>query len=601
MRRNSKERFGVREPFEEPGGFIHGAVTPSEIRSETQSQRVNICDPVSPSFFSYSRILSKWQQPSSSTPPPPATNSDRRVLPSTTASNTGSGNSKNKIPSFSVCERNNLNLTVSDRVTLVLSEVKPAPCEVSFTVSLHVYDLTNGLFDSCSEKLVGVHVSGIYHSSVICYGMEFFFEGGIASSAVGRTRFGKKYETIEIGKTSKTLSEFMSWIHRREKESYRLTDYHVTKHNCHNFTTDAVTFLVGSAEAVPRCLTSTIQDTINTRIGGALEGLTIRFIKGIQYMICNLELTRMLERKDSSVRISMSSASCGIDARPPQCVIIFRVDDARKGHRALELLMPYVVKLVEQEFLTRRSLMVLKSAVALGEGIESIDPKVISDFVEIVVTILMHNHVTLWGPVLNGLRIALLHKGVLTTCVYHPFFLGILANGTRDFMHMTADGKLGLLRVLCNLSSDVHGAVALNSNRFMGYWVSAVGLALMDYRNTAITYTGAALAVNLSLAAVLTTHPMLSKYYVGSLLGHPANELLTVLFFYLKAWPSERIPEPVLNMMLLAIFFLVSSSNQALRAALRHPLRLNYMDLLKRAKTNESIAIISILHGLKLH
>ncbi|ORC88358.1 uncharacterized protein TM35_000172300 [Trypanosoma theileri] len=596
---SSEDQFKYNEPIEEPNGLIHGVTTPSDPRSETQSQRVNIRDPHTSSFFSYRRLLSIRSQSSGS--PSNITNCDQRRLPSNPDSTIGSGTSKSIIiPSFRICKEDNLTLNVSDRMTFVLSRVQSPPREVSFTVSLHVYDLSNGVFDSSSEKLVGVHISGIYHSSVVCYGMEFFFEGGIASSASGRTRFGKKYKTIELGKTTKTLAEFMSWIHRREKESYRLTDYHVTKHNCHSFTTDAVNFLIGSSKVIPSYLTSTVEDIINTRVGGALEGVVLRFIKGVQYVISKLELTRMTERKESSMRIAMSAASCGLNARPPQCVVIFRVDDARKGRRALEVVMPYVIELVEREILSRKSIMALKLAFALGEGIESIDPKVISDFVEIIVTILLHNHCTLWGPVLNALRIAVLHKGVLIACVYHPLFLGILANGAKDFLNMMIDGKLGLLRVLCNMASDVHGAVALNSNRFMSYWVSAVGLAIMDYRNTAITYTGAALAVNLTHAAVLTTHPMLSKYYVGSFLGHPANELLTILFFYLREWPSERIPEPVFNMMLLAIFFLVSSSEQALRAAMKHPLGLNYIDLLKRARTNESIAIICILHGLKL-
>ncbi|KAF8279798.1 hypothetical protein BCY84_18378 [Trypanosoma cruzi cruzi] len=536
----------------------------------------------SPKFYSYRRIISL-----PATPPDAASAS--RV----------NGTASTQLPSFCPPQRECSSLLAADRVTFVLSQVTPSPRVVEFTVILHVYDLSRGLVNRHSEELLGFNVPGLYHSAVVCYGMEFIFGGGIAVMGAGHTRFGKKYKKILLGTTKKTLSEFMTWIREREKDTYHLNAYHPTKNNCHTFSKDAVAFLLGPNGSIPSFLTTVIEHLVKTRLGqGVLEVLTHYLI----YPKCitnRLLKEHMLERRKSAMSIAQSAVACELMSQPPPCVVLFHVDDAAKCRQVFEGLMPYVEQLKQRGKVDQSAKMILTSTFIISTGAELIDPTIASDYIELVVRILMYTHTTLWGPVLNSLRIALLHKVVLCACVFHPTLLALLANGVRDFLNMTPEGRLSFLRVLCNLSSGLHGALALNSSRFALMWVSVVGLALADYRNDAIVYTGASLAVNLAHAFVLTTIPRVSRNHGVLSSFHRIRQLMTILLFYLRHWPPKRIPEAAMNMMLLALFFLMSSYPENVEFAATHGCRLNYACMLQRAQTNESKALLCLMHALE--
>ena len=48
-------------------------------------------------------------------------------------------------------------------------------------VSLFLYDISNGMARQFSPMMVGKLVEAIYHSSIVVYGVEFFFGGGICT------------------------------------------------------------------------------------------------------------------------------------------------------------------------------------------------------------------------------------------------------------------------------------------------------------------------------------------------------------------------------------------------------------------------------------
>lgn len=50
---------------------------------------------------------------------------------------------------------------------------------MSKKVSLHVYDLSQGLARQLSQQLIGRHFDGIYHTGIVVFGREYFFGGGI--------------------------------------------------------------------------------------------------------------------------------------------------------------------------------------------------------------------------------------------------------------------------------------------------------------------------------------------------------------------------------------------------------------------------------------
>ena len=62
-----------------------------------------------------------------------------------------------------------------------------------FPVTLHVYDLSQGMAKQMSQQLIGKYVEGVWHTGIVIYGKEFYFGGGISYDAPAQTPFGKFY------------------------------------------------------------------------------------------------------------------------------------------------------------------------------------------------------------------------------------------------------------------------------------------------------------------------------------------------------------------------------------------------------------------------
>src|SRR5579859_5881987 len=69
-------------------------------------------------------------------------------------------------------------------------------------VYLYVYDLSRGLARSLSQNLIGQQIDGIWHTSVVCYGYEFYYGQGIfVTDRVGQTQYGTPVEIKDMGVT----------------------------------------------------------------------------------------------------------------------------------------------------------------------------------------------------------------------------------------------------------------------------------------------------------------------------------------------------------------------------------------------------------------
>lgn len=62
-----------------------------------------------------------------------------------------------------------------------------------YKVTLHIYDLSQGLAKQMSQAIVGKQIDGIWHTGIVIYGKEFYFGGGISYDAPAQTPFGKSY------------------------------------------------------------------------------------------------------------------------------------------------------------------------------------------------------------------------------------------------------------------------------------------------------------------------------------------------------------------------------------------------------------------------
>ena len=129
---------------------------------------------------------------------------------------------------------------------------------------LQVYDLSGGMAKMMSMAFVGKQVDGIWHTSVVVFGREYYFGGGICSDLPLTTPYGTPVERISMGITSKSREEFNQFL---QSVSHRFTmdSYHIINHNCNNFTDECMRFLV--KKKIPSHITGLPSDLLNTPLG----------------------------------------------------------------------------------------------------------------------------------------------------------------------------------------------------------------------------------------------------------------------------------------------------------------------------------------------
>lgn len=58
-------------------------------------------------------------------------------------------------------------------------------------VILGVYDITMGMAKQMSMMFIGQQVDAVYHTSLIVFGKEYYFGGGICIDKIHETPYGK--------------------------------------------------------------------------------------------------------------------------------------------------------------------------------------------------------------------------------------------------------------------------------------------------------------------------------------------------------------------------------------------------------------------------
>lgn len=486
---------------------------------------------------------------------------------------------------------------VRDGQSFLVDKCKPTA--IDMVVELHVYDLSHGYLKRYGKELVGLEIPGVYHSGIVCYGVEVYFEGGIGIAAAGRTRFGTKYHTHYLGVTKKPVSEFFRWIGVRAVHVNQIHDYHPVRHNCHHFSYEAAQFLLGENASIPNYLFSTVDNLVKTEAGASVAEVMTLTTHGMQSSVARQMRSRTLERQCSIDMQLSASTACGVMTLPPTAAVLFRPNDPYLAKRLVLDLSPYVKGLIKRNHMKPAALAVLEEmACALMEGTDSIVPKLLFNYVEMVTESLLRSPLVTWGPIFNGLRVAVLHKLCLINCVFHTKLMSILVLAARDFPRLLPDGRVELLRLACNFACSAHGAIVYSETRYRDAWVSIVGLGLMDSSST-VVYTAACLALNVALAIVTTTNLPLRRDMTHLTDEHYALRLATLLLYNLRNRSAEKLPEPSFNMILMALYKLASSNKTALEYVVSHPFKPQYDELLNRCGSNESRTLVCLLKTLE--
>lgn len=137
-------------------------------------------------------------------------------------------------------------------------------------VLLYKYDLTNGMAAQLSHQMLGTHFEAIWHTAVVCFDREFYFDGGVGIVAMhpGTTRFGRPLQVEDMGLTSVSPSAFAEWIHSKRID-FGPNSYNLLQRNCNHFSSEALLFLVG--RPVPDDVAHMIDRVLATPLGAMMR------------------------------------------------------------------------------------------------------------------------------------------------------------------------------------------------------------------------------------------------------------------------------------------------------------------------------------------
>ncbi|KAK4511413.1 uncharacterized protein ATC70_012628 [Mucor velutinosus] len=138
---------------------------------------------------------------------------------------------------------------------------------MSESVKLYVYDLSQGMARSMSRQLTGKQIDGIWHTSVVVFGQEFYFGQGIMTSIPGTTQHGRPLEIVDMGQTFLPLEVVVEYIDSL-RSVYSAEKYHLLDFNCNTFSNDLCQFLVG--KTIPSHISDLPAEFLNTPFGQSI-------------------------------------------------------------------------------------------------------------------------------------------------------------------------------------------------------------------------------------------------------------------------------------------------------------------------------------------
>lgn len=138
-------------------------------------------------------------------------------------------------------------------------------------VVLYIYDLSKGMlgsFKRFSTLIFSAQHDAIYHTSIVVFGREYFFSGGICSAPPGTTDFGTPIDKLTLGKSKSSEVQFHKFLKQISPE-FTHEKYHVFKNNCNNFSNRLTNFLL--FKNIPDKYLSQARETETTLIGGLYQ------------------------------------------------------------------------------------------------------------------------------------------------------------------------------------------------------------------------------------------------------------------------------------------------------------------------------------------
>lgn len=187
-------------------------------------------------------------------------------------------------------------------------------------VSVHVYDLSNGMAAQLSQAFLGQRIEGIWHTGIIAFGYEHYFGGGVQKGPPGMTPYGRPVNTVDLGVSRVNAADFEAFLIQM-RQKYTAENYSLLHNNCNNFSDEVAKFLTGGT-GIPSYITGLPAEVMRTPLGAMIAPL-----------IENMEREARRNAGDSGdVALTLSGAlgggggvgSIGGQTTPPSGTIVAR-------------------------------------------------------------------------------------------------------------------------------------------------------------------------------------------------------------------------------------------------------------------------------------
>ncbi|KAG0439430.1 Desumoylating isopeptidase 1 [Dictyocoela muelleri] len=110
-------------------------------------------------------------------------------------------------------------------------------------VYLYVYDLSKGNAKKLSKQILGIQIDGIWHTSIVVFNQEYYYQRQIVSTSIGNHDYGAPVDIIEMGYTSVPQEIFHEYLDELS-ERFNKNSYDLMRNNCNHFSNEAVSFLL---------------------------------------------------------------------------------------------------------------------------------------------------------------------------------------------------------------------------------------------------------------------------------------------------------------------------------------------------------------------
>ncbi|KAI5181612.1 desumoylating isopeptidase 1 [Nematocida sp. AWRm80] len=138
-------------------------------------------------------------------------------------------------------------------------------------VELWVYDISNPILHQLLSQFLQLNIDGIWHSSVVVFGKEYYYFNTICTSTPGNTHFGIPKRKISFGSTKITETELNDYI-KSIYSRYSHDKYDILDNNCNHFTNHILEYLVD--KQVPEYIMNLSEHIKNTPFAELIRSMT---------------------------------------------------------------------------------------------------------------------------------------------------------------------------------------------------------------------------------------------------------------------------------------------------------------------------------------